>query len=43
MEPSRFTSTTKEGVLRIFIALKNPSHRPGLNSQLFGPNIKHEN
>jgi hypothetical protein len=28
---SGFTSPSKEGVLRISIALKNPSHRPGLN------------
>jgi hypothetical protein len=34
---SGFTSNTKEGVLRIFIALKNPSPRPGLNPRLLGP------
>jgi hypothetical protein len=33
---SGFTSPTKEGVLRIFIALKNPSPRPGLNPQTLG-------
>jgi hypothetical protein len=31
MGPSRFTSHPKEGVLRIFIVLKNPSPRPGFN------------
>jgi hypothetical protein len=31
MGPSRFTSHPKEGVLRIFIALKNPSPWPDLN------------
>jgi hypothetical protein len=30
-------SHTKEGVLRIFIALKNPSLRPGLNPRPLGP------
>jgi hypothetical protein len=31
MGPSRFTSHPKEGVLRIVIALKNPSPWPGSN------------
>jgi hypothetical protein len=34
---SGFTSHPKEGVLRIFITLKNPSHRPGLNPLPLGP------
>jgi hypothetical protein len=34
---SSFTFHPKEGVLRIFIALKNPSPRPGLNPRLLGP------
>jgi hypothetical protein len=34
---SGFTSHPTEGVLRIFIALKNPSHRPGLNPRPLGP------
>jgi hypothetical protein len=34
---SGFTSHPKEGVLRIFIALKNPSPRLGLNSRPLGP------
>jgi hypothetical protein len=33
---SGFTSHLKEGVLRIFIALKNPSPWPGSNPQPFG-------
>jgi hypothetical protein len=33
---SGFTSHPKEGVLRIFIALKNPSPRPGLTPQPLG-------
>jgi hypothetical protein len=37
MEPSRFTSHPKEGVLRICIALKNPSPLPGLNPRPLGP------
>jgi hypothetical protein len=32
-----FTSHPKEGVLRIFIALKNPSPRPALNPRSLGP------
>jgi hypothetical protein len=32
-----FTSHPKEGVLRILIALKNPSPRPGLNTRTLGP------
>jgi hypothetical protein len=35
--PSRFTSHPKEGVLRIFISLKNPSPWPGSNLQPLGP------
>jgi hypothetical protein len=34
---SGFTSHPNEGVLRIFIALKNPSPRPGFNPQPLGP------
>jgi hypothetical protein len=34
---SGFTSHPKEGVLRIFIALKNPSPWPGLNPRPLGP------
>jgi hypothetical protein len=34
---SGFTSHPKEGVLRIFIALKNPSPLPGLNPRPLGP------
>jgi hypothetical protein len=34
---SGFTSHPKEGVLRIFIALKNPTSRPGLNPRPLGP------
>jgi hypothetical protein len=34
---SGFTSHPKEDVLRIFIALKNPSPRPGLNTRPLGP------
>jgi hypothetical protein len=34
---SLFTSPPKEGVLRIFIALKNASNRPGLNPRPLGP------
>jgi hypothetical protein len=33
---SRFTSHPKKGVLRIFIALKSPSPRPGLNPRPLG-------
>jgi hypothetical protein len=36
---SGFTSHPKEGVLQIFIALKNPSPRPGLNPRPLGPVI----
>jgi hypothetical protein len=32
-----FTSRPKEGVLRIFITLQNPSPRSGLNSRTLGP------
>jgi hypothetical protein len=34
---SGFTSHPKESVLRIFIALKNPSSQPGLNTRPLGP------
>jgi hypothetical protein len=34
---SGFTSHPKEGVLRFFNALKNPSPLPGLNPRPFGP------
>jgi hypothetical protein len=34
---SGFTSPPNEGVLRIFISLKNPSPWPGLNLQTLGP------
>jgi hypothetical protein len=34
---SGFTSHLKERVLRIFIAFKNPSSRPGLNPRPLGP------
>jgi hypothetical protein len=34
---SCFTSHPREGLLRIFIALKNPPHRPGLNPRLLAP------
>jgi hypothetical protein len=37
MGPSRFTSRPKEGVLRIFMALKYPSPWSGSNPQPFGP------
>jgi hypothetical protein len=33
---SGFTSHSKEGVLRIFIAIKNPSPWPGSNSRPLG-------
>jgi hypothetical protein len=33
---SGFTSHLKEGVLQIFVALKNTSHWPGLNQQSLG-------
>jgi hypothetical protein len=33
----RSISRPKEGVLRIFIALKNPLLRPGLNPRTLGP------
>jgi hypothetical protein len=36
---SWFTSPQKESVLRIFIALKNSSPRPGLNPRAFGPMV----
>jgi hypothetical protein len=43
MGPSRFTSHPKEGVLRIFIALKNTSPWPGSNSRrlVSGKNTNH--
>jgi hypothetical protein len=34
---SSFTSYLKDGVLRIFIALRSSSPRPSLNSRSFGP------
>jgi hypothetical protein len=34
---SGFTSHPKEDVLRIFIALKNPSPRPDMNPRTLGP------
>jgi hypothetical protein len=34
---SGFTYPRKEGVLRIFIVLQNPSPRPGLNPRILGP------
>jgi hypothetical protein len=48
---SSFTSHPKEGLLRIFISLKNPSPRPGLNprpldpvaSRLLLPSIQEKN
>jgi hypothetical protein len=43
MGPSRFTSHPKEGVLRIFIALKNPSPWPGFEPATFVPSGKHTN
>jgi hypothetical protein len=33
---SGFASRSKEGVLRIFIAVKNPSPWPGVNPRLLG-------
>jgi hypothetical protein len=42
-EADGFTSPSKEGVLRIFTALKNPSFRPGLNLRTLGSNGKHAN
>jgi hypothetical protein len=38
-----FTSSPKEGVLRIFIALKNPSPSAGFESANLEPNGKHAN
>jgi hypothetical protein len=40
---SGFTSHPKEGVLRIFIALKNPSPWPGSSLRPLGPVAKHTN
>jgi hypothetical protein len=37
MGPSALLPIRKEGVLWIFIALKNPSPWPGLNPQTLGP------
>jgi hypothetical protein len=34
---SGFTSPLKEGVLSFFIALKNPTPRPGLNPRTLSP------
>jgi hypothetical protein len=36
MEANGFTSTTKEVMLQIFITLKNPLPRPGLNPRTMG-------
>jgi hypothetical protein len=36
-EASYFASHPKEGVLRTFIAIKNPSPQPGLNPHPLGP------
>jgi hypothetical protein len=41
MGPSGFTSHPKEGVLRIVIALKNPS--PRFEPVTFGSSVKHTN
>jgi hypothetical protein len=38
-----FTSTPKEGVLRIFIVLENPSPSIGFETPNFGFNGKHAN
>jgi hypothetical protein len=46
MGPSRFTSHPKEGVLRIFIALKNPwpaAPWPGFEPATFGSSSQHTN
>jgi hypothetical protein len=43
MGPSRFTSIREEGVLRIFIALKNPSPLPGFEPANFGFSGQHTN
>jgi hypothetical protein len=43
MGPSRFTPHPKEGVLRIFIALKNPSPWPGFEPATLGSSSKHTN
>jgi hypothetical protein len=40
---SRFTPIREEGVLRIFIALKNPSPWPGFEHATFGPSGQHTN
>jgi hypothetical protein len=40
---SRFTSHPKEGVLRIFIALKNPSPWPSFEPATFGSSGQHTN
>jgi hypothetical protein len=37
------TSSPKEGVLWIFITLKNPSTQPSFNSKNLGSNSKHPN
>jgi hypothetical protein len=37
MGPSRLLPIREEGVLRIFIALKNPTHWPGSNPRPLGP------
>jgi hypothetical protein len=43
MGPSRFTYHQKEGVLRIFIALKNPSPWPGFEPATLGSSGQHTN
>jgi hypothetical protein len=40
---SGFTSHPKEGVLLVFIALKNPSSWPSSNQRPFGSSGKHTN
>jgi hypothetical protein len=37
MGPPALLPIREEGVLQIFIALKNPSPRPGLNPRPLGP------
>jgi hypothetical protein len=40
---SHFTSLREEGVLRIFIALKNPSPWSGFEPAIFGSSGQHTN
>jgi hypothetical protein len=42
-EADGFTSPQKEGVLRIFIALKHPSSSVGFEPANIGSNDKHDN